>query len=137
MARLGHAPVAADYWPDVLPAMAIIGLGAGLSFVSITTAALERVDDAAAGLASGLLSTTIQIGGALGVAILAGVVVTQRASDLLDSGATPLAAQVGGLQLAFLLAAALSLAAALVALFALKRGTASALAANAVPEMAA
>jgi EmrB/QacA subfamily drug resistance transporter len=136
MARLGHAPVAADYWADVLPAMLIVGAGAGLSFVSITTAALEGVDDASAGLASGLLSTSVQIGGALGVAILVGVVVTQRSSDLLGSGSTALAAQVGGLQLAFLLAAAVSLGGAVVAAFALKRGKAHALAAGAAPEMA-
>jgi EmrB/QacA subfamily drug resistance transporter len=121
MARLGHAPAAADYWSEVLPAMVIVGLGVGLSFVSITTAALARVDDAAAGIASGLLSTTVQVGGALGVAVLAGVIVTQRASDLVASGSSPLAAQVGGLQLAFLVAAALSLAASLVAMFALGR----------------
>jgi hypothetical protein len=121
MARLGHAPAAADYSTEVLPAMVIVGLGVGLSFVSITTAALAQVDDSAAGIASGLLSTTVQIGGALGVAVLAGVIVTQRASDLLASGSPPLAAQVGGLQLAFLVAAALSMTASLVAMFALQR----------------
>jgi EmrB/QacA subfamily drug resistance transporter len=120
MALLGRAPVAADYWVDVLPAMVVVGLGAGLSFVSITTAALARVDEAAAGLASGLLSTSVQIGGAVGVAVLAGVIVTERSSDLLNSGSTALAAQVGGLQLAFMAAAAVSLAAALIAVFALQ-----------------
>jgi hypothetical protein len=94
---LGHAPAAANYWTQVLPAMVTVGFGAGLSFVSITTAALGAVDDAAAGIASGLLSTTVQIGGAIGVAVLAGVVVTQRAGALLASGSTPVAAQVGGL----------------------------------------
>jgi EmrB/QacA subfamily drug resistance transporter len=126
MARLGHAQAGADYWAGVLPAMVVLGLGAGLSFVSITTAALERVDEATAGLASGLLSASVQIGGALGVAVLAGVVATQRSSDLLAAGSTPLVAQMGGLQLAFLHAAGVSLAAALVAMFALKRGKAGA-----------
>jgi EmrB/QacA subfamily drug resistance transporter len=124
MARMGHAQAGAGYWADVLPAMVVLGLGAGLSFVSITTAALERVDDAAAGLASGLLSASVQIGGALGVAVLAGVVAIWRSSDLLAAGSTPLVAQAGGLQLAFLHAAGVSLAAALVAMFALKRGKA-------------
>jgi EmrB/QacA subfamily drug resistance transporter len=121
MARMGHAPAAGDYLTDVLPPMVILGLGAGLSFVSMTTAALARVDDTAAGLASGLLSTSVQIGGALGVAVLAGVVVTQRSSDLLGSGLPPVAAQVGGLQLAFLLAAATALAASLLAMLTLAR----------------
>jgi MFS family permease len=126
MARMGHAPVEASYWADVLPPMVILGLGAGLSFVSITTAALARVDEEAAGLASGLLSTSVQIGGALGVAVLAGVVVTERSGDLLSSGSTALAAQVGGLQLAFLAAAAVALLASLVATFGLRRDAADA-----------
>jgi EmrB/QacA subfamily drug resistance transporter len=121
MLGLGHAPAAANYWTQVLPAMVTVGFGAGLSFVSITTAALGAVDDAAAGIASGLLSTTVQIGGAIGVAVLAGVVVTQRAGALLASGSTPVAAQVGGLQLAFLIAAAVALTASVIALFGLRR----------------
>jgi MFS family permease len=116
--------------------MVILGLGAGLSFVSITTAALTQVDDAAAGLASGLLRASVQIGGALGVAMLVGVVVAQRSSDLLQSGTTALAAQLGGLQLAFVLAAALSLAAALVALVTLARAKPGTLPATTVPEVA-
>jgi EmrB/QacA subfamily drug resistance transporter len=120
MLGLGHAPAAADYWTQVLPAMIVVGFGAGLSFVSITTAALAAVDDAAAGIASGLLSTTVQIGGAIGVAVLAGVVMTQRASALLAAGSTLIAAQVGGLQLAFLIAAAVALTASLIALFGLR-----------------
>jgi EmrB/QacA subfamily drug resistance transporter len=136
MARFAHVSAAADYWADVLPGMVIIGLGAGLSFVSITTAAMERVEDAAAGLASGLLSTSVQLGGALGVAVLAGVVATQRTSQLLGSGATAVAAQVGGLQLAFLLAGAVSLSAALLALFTSGRGSAGAVPAAAVSAQA-
>ena len=122
MTLLGHASVAADYASQVLPALVVLGLGAGLSFVAITTAALAGVEDDTAGLASGLLSTTVQIGGALGVAVLAGVVVTQRASELLASGSAPLAAQAGGLQLAFLIAAGVAQIASLVALVALPRG---------------
>ena len=121
MLALGHAPAAAEYWTRVLPAIVLVGFGAGLSFVSITTAALGAVDDAAAGIASGLLSTTVQIGGAIGVAVLAGVVVTQRASALLAGGSTAVAAQVGGLQLAFMIAAAVALTASVIALFGLQR----------------
>jgi hypothetical protein len=96
----------------------------------LQTAALARVDEEASGLASGLLSTSVQIGGALGLAILVGVV-SQRSSDLVGAGWAPLAAQVAGLQLAFLLAAAVSLAAALVAALALGRPKADAIAAGA------
>ena len=119
MTLMGHAPARGEYVTDVLPAMVVLGLGAGVSFVSITTAALARVEESAAGLASGLLSTAVQIGGALGVAVLAGVVVTQRASDLIASGVAPIAAQAAGLRLAFLVGATVALLASLVAAVAL------------------
>jgi EmrB/QacA subfamily drug resistance transporter len=121
MALLSQAPVAADYWTQVLPAIAIMGVGAGLSFVSVTTAALASVDDQAGGIASGLLSTTVQVGGALGVALLVGVVVTQRAADLIASGSTAVAAEAGGLRLAFMIASAGATIASLIAAFAMER----------------
>jgi EmrB/QacA subfamily drug resistance transporter len=117
---LAHAPAAGDYFADVLPGLALVGLGAGFSFVSITTAALARVDESASGLASGLLSTAVMTGGALGLAVLASIAST-RSNDLLKSGASPLNAQVDGLQLSFLLAAAIALSASLFALLALQR----------------
>jgi MFS family permease len=121
IAVLSQAPVAANYWTQVLPAIAIMGVGAGLSFVSVTTAALASVDDEAAGIASGLLSTTVQVGGALGIAILVGVVVTQRAADLIASGSTAVAAEAGGLRLAFMIASAGATIASLIAAFAMER----------------
>jgi EmrB/QacA subfamily drug resistance transporter len=134
IALLGRAPIAGEYFIDVLPAMIVVGLGAGLSFVSITTAALASVDEEASGLASGLLSTAVQLGGAVGVAALVAVA-SERSSDLLASGSAPLAAQVGGLQLAFLIAAAVSLAASIIATFALPRASGDVVAAaGALPE---
>jgi EmrB/QacA subfamily drug resistance transporter len=118
IARMGQAPVDGTYYIDVLPAMVVIGLGAGFSFVSITTAALASVNDDQAGLASGVLSTSVQLGGALGVAALVALV-TERSTDLLASGSAPLAAQVGGLQLAFLVAAGVALAGSVLAALAL------------------
>jgi EmrB/QacA subfamily drug resistance transporter len=127
IALLSRAPIAADYWTQVLPALVIMGLGGGLTFVSITTAALASVDDGAAGIASGLLSTTVQVGGALGVAALAGVVVTQRAAALIATGSTAIAAEAGGLRLAFVIASAIATVASLIAGFGLERnrGTAA------------
>ena len=118
--RLGSAPVDGQYAADILPSLILLGVGAGLSFVSITTAALARVDEEAAGLASGLLSTSVQIGGALGIAILVSVLST-RSGDLVGSGSTPVAAEVGGLQLAFLIAAGVAQAASLLAGFGLRK----------------
>jgi EmrB/QacA subfamily drug resistance transporter len=120
MLLMGHAPAQGDYATDVLPAMVVLGLGAGLSFVSITTAALGGVDDAAAGLASGLLSTSVQLGGAVGISALAALA-SQRASDLVKAGAVEPNALVGGLQLAFLVAAGLALAGSLLAAVAVGR----------------
>jgi EmrB/QacA subfamily drug resistance transporter len=118
---LSRAPVAGDYLTDVLPALLPLGFGAGLSFISITTAALGRVDEDAAGLASGLLSTSAQIAGALAIAILVALA-SQRTGDLIGAGSAPLAAQVGGFQLAFMITAGVAQAASLVATFALPKG---------------
>jgi MFS family permease len=125
---LSRAPVAGDYLTDVLPALLPVGFGAGLSFPSITAAALARVDDGTSGLASGLLSTVAQIAGALAIAILVAVA-GERSSDLIGSGSAPLAAQVGGFQLAFMIAAGVALLGALVAMFALPKGDAAEVAA--------
>jgi hypothetical protein len=121
LAVLGRAPVAGDYVGDALPALLALGFGAGWSFVSITTAALARVDEDAAGLASGLLSTSAQIAGAPAIAIPVAVA-SQRNSDPIASGSPPPAAQVGGLQLAFMIAAGVAQAASLAATLALPKG---------------
>jgi hypothetical protein len=113
--------VAGDYVGDALPALLALGFGAGWSFVSITTAALARVDEDAAGLASGLLSTSAQIAGAPAIAIPVAVA-SQRNSDPIASGSPPPAAQVGGLQLAFMIAAGVAQAASLAATPALPKG---------------
>src|ERR1700750_1060954 len=55
-----------NYWSEVLPAMVLVGVGAGLSFPSIMTLAMTGVKPEEAGLASGLVNTTMQVGGALG-----------------------------------------------------------------------
>lgn len=62
-----------DYWSALFPGFVIIGVGLGFSFVPVSIAALAGVEPAHAGLASGLINTSQQIGGALGVAILATV----------------------------------------------------------------
>jgi EmrB/QacA subfamily drug resistance transporter len=120
LALLGHIPAGATYPANILPGLVLIGLGAGFSFVSINTAALARVQEAAAGLASGLLSSAAQLGGAVGLAVIVALATT-RTSALLSTGATTVAAQVGGLRLGFLLAAGVALAASLVAAIALQR----------------
>jgi MFS family permease len=95
-----------NYWTEVLPAMVLIGSGAGLSFPSLMGLAMSGVEPSDAGLASGLVNTTLQVGGAIGLAVLA-TMSTERTSDLTAAGHSTAAALTGGYQLAFLIGAGL------------------------------
>jgi EmrB/QacA subfamily drug resistance transporter len=119
LAVLGQAGATSAYATAVMPGLVLVGFGAGLSFVAITTAALARVDEAAAGLAAGVLSTSVQIGLSLGLAALVAIS-SARTTELAASGATPVAAEVGGIQLGFLVAAATAFAGSVTALVTLR-----------------
>jgi EmrB/QacA subfamily drug resistance transporter len=95
-----------DYASHVLPAMIVIGTGLGLSFVPITIAATNGVASGDSGLASGLLNTTQQVGGSLGLAILSSVS-TSRTTSALDGGSALPVALTHGFKGAFLVAAVL------------------------------
>ncbi len=69
--------VGGSYLGDLLPGFLLIGVGIGFSFVPISIAALAGVQPAEAGLASGLINTSQQIGGALGIAALSTIATTQ------------------------------------------------------------
>jgi EmrB/QacA subfamily drug resistance transporter len=87
--------VGGGYWQNVFPGLSVAAIGMGLTFVSGTLAATSGVPKHFSGIASGVLSTSQQIGGALGLAILSAVAFSTVASDLV-SGYQPLAAQVHG-----------------------------------------
>src|SRR5215211_7344636 len=87
-----RAPVDGNYLRDVLSVMLLLGCGIGLSFASLMTLAMSGATHEDAGLASGLVNTTAQVGGALGLAVLA-TLSTTRSDDLID-GALVLAAIV-------------------------------------------
>ncbi len=70
---LTKLPLHSNYWTNILPALIILGLGAGTSFVSGTIIATSGVEEHKSGLASGILNTSQQIGGSVGLAILTGV----------------------------------------------------------------
>jgi EmrB/QacA subfamily drug resistance transporter len=70
---LSRIQVDGNYWKSVFPGILVIALGLGIIFVSITVAATSGVPKEKSGLASGLLNTSQQIGGAIGLAILSGV----------------------------------------------------------------
>ncbi len=98
----------------VLPVMILLGFGAGLSFPALMTVAMSGATKQDAGLASGLVNTSAQVGGALGLAVLATLSAT-RSESLVDGGAATAAALTGGYHLAFWIGAGLVAAAIVVA----------------------
>jgi EmrB/QacA subfamily drug resistance transporter len=105
-----------SYWFHMLPAFIILSFGFGTSFVAITVASTSGVPHHEAGLASGLINTSQQIGGALGLAILAVVANTTTASAL-AAGQSAVEASVHGYQQAFLTATGLVVIAWLIGIF--------------------
>jgi hypothetical protein len=93
--------VGGTYLGDLLPGFLLIGVGIGFSFVPISIAALAGVQPAEAGLASGLINTSQQVGGALGIAALS-TIATSQTSDAVASGAALDTALVDGFTAAFL-----------------------------------
>jgi EmrB/QacA subfamily drug resistance transporter len=108
------APVHAGYLAHLLPVMVLLGVGAGLSFPSMMTIAMSGAEPHEAGLASGLVNTSMQVGGALGLAVLA-TLSASRAKDVLASGAGSADAISSGLHLALVIGAGLVIAAIVVA----------------------
>jgi len=113
--------VSADgsYVVDVLPAIVLFGIGGGTAFPALMTLAMAGVEPQDAGLASGLVNTTAQVGGALGLAVLATLSAT-RTDTLTAQGKSTAEALTGGYQLAFVVALGLALAALVVALTVIK-----------------
>jgi EmrB/QacA subfamily drug resistance transporter len=109
-------PVAAHYPVDVLPGLLVGGIGLGLSFVPVTIAALSGVEPADAGVASGLINTSRQIGGSLGLAAVTTIAATTTRGFLHSHpGVGAAAALSDGFEVAFYVLAAVALAGALVA----------------------
>ena len=115
-AWLARLPVHGHYVPDLLPAFVLIGLGIGVGFVSVTIAGLQGVSPADAGIASGLVNASRQVGGAIGLAVVSTVATSYAGSHLTGiAGATSL---THGFRVSFAVLAVLALAgAALTGLF--------------------
>ena len=96
----------------ILPSV-VIGVALGATFVTATQLAVRGVDEAESGLASGLVNTSQQIGGALGLAVLGGIAAAQTAS-LAASGSAPVDATAAGFQLLFFGVAGFAVAGAIV-----------------------
>jgi EmrB/QacA subfamily drug resistance transporter len=109
-----------SYFVDLFPGFIILGIGLGFTFVPISIAALAGVTGRDAGLASGLINTSQQIGGALGLAILTTVYAT-HSSSLLRSGTPRASALTSGFALAFWVAAGVAAAAIVTTLLIVRR----------------
>jgi len=101
-----QAPVDGSYLTNVLPVMVLLGAGAGTSFPALMMVAMSGVDPHDAGLASGLVNTSAQIGGALGLAVLA-TLSASRSQDRIADGASSAVALTDGYHFAFWIGAAL------------------------------
>jgi EmrB/QacA subfamily drug resistance transporter len=111
---LTRVPVDASYAVDLLPAMVLLGIGAGLTFPALSTLAMSGATQSDAGLASGLLNTTVQVGGAVGLAVLA-TLSTEHTAGRLADGESTASALTSGYQLAFTVAAVLLVVSIVVA----------------------
>ena len=109
-----------SYWTEVFPVMVLLGLGAGICFPALMTLAMSGATQEDAGLASGLINTTTQVGGAIGLAVLA-TVSTERSDSLQAAGETVDSALNSGYHLAYLIGAGLMAAAVAVAVFIVER----------------
>jgi MFS family permease len=114
-----RTPVDGDYMVDLLPAMLVVGVGIGTSFPSLMTLAMSGATPSDAGLASGVVNTSAQVGGAIGLAVLA-TLATERTDGLLADGASQAAALNSGFHLAYLVGAGLVAIALAVAIFVLR-----------------
>lgn len=117
---LALAPVGADFVLHLLGPTVVIGAALGGAFIAGTELAVQGVSEADSGLASGLVNTSQQIGGALGLAVLF-TLATSLTHSLGAGGADELAALAGGYSAAYLGAAGLALLGALLAAFATRK----------------
>jgi MFS family permease len=115
MLLFARTPVEASYVVDLLPPMVLIGLGAGLGFPSLMMLAMSGATPQDSGLASGLVNTSVQVGGAIGLAVLA-TLATERTDGLLADGESTVHALNSGYHLAYLIGAALIGVAIVIAL---------------------
>jgi hypothetical protein len=120
LASFTQVSVDGSYVADLLPGFIVIGIGLGFSFVPVSIAALAGVTGRDAGLASGLINTSQQIGGALGLAILT-TVATTHTDSLLNAGEAGPEALTKGFSLAFWAGVGFAALSLIATVFALRR----------------
>jgi MFS family permease len=115
-----QAPVDGHFWNNLAGPFVITGIGTAFAFIPVSIAGLAGVEKHEAGLASGLLNTSQQLGGAIGVAV-ASTVAASHFKTLSHSGSAPAAALTGGFQWAFWVCGAIALAAVPVTFLLIRR----------------
>jgi predicted MFS family arabinose efflux permease len=112
--------VGGSYWVDLFPGFLILGVAIPFAFVPITVAALAGTKPEEAGLASGLINTSQQIGGALGIALLSTIAVSTTDDEIATGAALP-SALTDGFVDAFWAGAAIAFTGVLVSIFLVRR----------------
>jgi EmrB/QacA subfamily drug resistance transporter len=115
-----RVPVHGQFWASLAGPFIIVGIGTAFAFIPVSIAGLAGVAEHEAGLASGLLNTSQQLGGAVGVAIASTIAAT-HASTLLRHGTAPTAALTSGFQWAFWVCGTITLAAVPVTYLLIRR----------------
>ena len=123
-----RTPVDGNYLTDLFPTMIIFGFGAGVAFPALMMLAMSGATPSDAGLASGLVNTAGQVGGAIGLALLA-TISTERTGTLLAEGKSMAEALNGGYHLAYAVGAALTAVAIVTAVTVLRSQSPAAMAA--------
>jgi EmrB/QacA subfamily drug resistance transporter len=125
---LSHLPVDGTFWGNIAPGLILLGFGMGATFVSVTIAATSGVPSHESGLASGILNTSQQIGGALGLAVLTGIATSTATRYIVDLHlrAAPThqqlaTATVRGFHDGYLIASTFGIIASLIATFVIKQ----------------
>jgi EmrB/QacA subfamily drug resistance transporter len=119
-----QAPVDADFWQQLAGPFFIAGAGTAFAFIPVAIGALTGVAQDDAGLASGLLSSSQQLGGAIGVAVVSSVAVSQT-RQLVHRGVASTAAMTAGFHSALWVAGAVALAAVPIAVLLIRRSDAA------------
>ena len=114
-----RTPVDGNFVADLVPPMVLLGAGAGLGFPSLMNLAMSGATESDSGLASGLVNSSVQVGGAIGLAVLA-TLATERTDNLQAAGERHLVALNSGYHLAYLVGAALVGAALVIAMVVLE-----------------
>jgi EmrB/QacA subfamily drug resistance transporter len=114
-----RTPVDGAYLADLLPPLLLIGVGIGISFPSLMTLAMSGATPSDAGLASGVVNTSAQVGGAIGLAVLA-TLAAERTDTLREGGTAAAQALNSGFHLAYVVAAGLVGVALAIAVFVLR-----------------